>query len=498
MEVRDLFGTLRRFWLLVVAVLVAALALGYLAAYIPAERYRARATLIVTPVSKQIDYTTVQTVQYLLPSLAAQVDTASFANQVRNSVPSTVPWDSVSLKATDEPGTSIVRVQVETLNPFAAAVIANAAAKNLIAKKISNLVQVKLLDPARPPAGSFSPNRELILFAATVIGLIGGVLAAIGANAYLPRVRTASEIRRRFGLEVIAEIPQSRGFPKRPSRLFDPMAHHTGLVEAYHRLRANFEIVSAGRKVVAITSCVAGEGKSAVAANLAWAVASMGEKVVAVDTDLRRPTMHEYFGLRLGMGVADIPHGADIEQLAQPTDVPTLRVLPAGYAVEHPTSILHNAYERILDAFDDSLLIVDVPPLLSTADAMLVATMTKAVILVADARHGDPSELDQVLIELERARADVLGVVLNRVTLKRSQRTDVYYTEAARRLGAPPKRRRLRSLLPGGKSGPGPAQRTTRPATSEQARQALSNANERPNGPAPTPLEPESRRAPSQ
>ena len=447
MEIRELIKTLRRFWLLVAAVLSVAVALGYLAAYLPAERFKATSTLIVTPASKQIDYTTVQTVQYLLPSLAAQVNTTSFANQVRSAIPNTVPWNGVSLSATAEPGTSIVKVETESLDPVAAAVIANAAAKNLIANKISSLILIRLLDPARPPAGPFSPNKQLILFAATVIGLIGGVLSAIGANALLPRVRSASEIRRRFGLEVIAEIPQVRGFPRRSSRLFDPTSHHTGLVEAYHRLRANFEIVSSGRKAIAITSCIAGEGKSAVAANLAWAVASMGEKVIAVDTDLRRPTLHEYFGLRLGMGVADIPLGADIEQLAQPTDLPTLRVLPAGYAVEHPTSILHSSYGRILDAFEDeALLIVDVPPLLSTADAMLVATMTKAVILVADARHGDPGELDQILHELERARADVLGLVLNRVTLKRSQRTDVYYTEAARRLGAP-KRRRLRQLV---------------------------------------------------
>jgi capsular exopolysaccharide synthesis family protein len=447
MEIRDLIGALRRFKLLAALILALAIVLGIAAAYLPKQRYRSTATMIVNPASQRIDFNTADTIRFLLPSVSAQANTATFANEVRARIPN-VPWENITLITRDEPGTSILKVQVDSYDPSVAAAIANAAAQTLISRRISGLIKIQLLDPARPSFKAVSPNRPLILFAATVIGLIAGVLSALGANAVFPRVRSSAEIRRRFGLEVIGEIPNSRSFPKQASRLFDPAAGKTELVEAFQRLRATFEIVSAGRNVIGVTSCTAGEGKSAVTANLAYAIASMGEQVVVVDTDLRRSTLHEYFAVRSGMGVADVPLGAEIDRLVQPTDLPNLRVLPAGLAVQHPTSILHNAYPQILDSFDDSLVIVDMPPILGAADAVLVATMTKAVILVTDARHGDPGELEQVLHELDRAHAQVLGVVLNRASIRRSTRTDVYYAQFAQRQAATKRKGLAARLFP--------------------------------------------------
>jgi capsular exopolysaccharide synthesis family protein len=475
-EIRDLFSALRRFWPLSLLVFCISVALGVAAAYLPKERYSSTATLIVSPAGQEIDFNTVDTVRFLLPSLAAQVRTGRFGDEVESSVPA-VDFGGVSIDAAEEAGTSILEIEVEAYDPTTAAIVANAAARNLASSSTTELVKIEVLDPARPSSTPVSPNKPLILFAAAVLGLILAVLAALGANAARPRVRTTDEIRRRFGLEVIGEIPHRKDFPKQTSRLFDPRAGHIELVESFQRLRANFEIVAAGRHAVGVTSSTAGEGKSAVTASLAWAVAALGQQVVAVDSDLRRPTLHEYFGARPGSGVADIPLGAEIERITLPTGLPTLRFLPAGFAAQHPTSILHSAYPQVLEAYDDAMLIVDMPPVLGTADAVLVATMTKAVILVADAKHGDPAELEQVLRDLDRAGAQVLGVVMNRATVRRSGRTDVYYTEFARQQ-AVPKRRGLRARL-----FPEPA--PPAPPTTEWLRSGSAGPT-----PTPTPLEP--------
>ena len=86
--------------------------------------------------------------------------------------------------------------------------------------------------------------------------------------------------------------------------------------------------------------------------------------------------------------------------------------------------MLNNAYPQVLDAFSDSRVIVDMPPILGTADAVLIAAMTKAVILVSDIRHGDPDRIGQAIHEFHRAGAKVLGVVLNHVS--RLPRIDYY------------------------------------------------------------------------
>ncbi|PWU24757.1 MAG: hypothetical protein C5B48_04770 [Candidatus Rokuibacteriota bacterium] len=432
MEVKDLFAAIRRFWFLVVASVLAALLLGMAAAYLPKQRYESTATLIVSPASKQIDSTAVDTINFLLPTIATQVQTETFSNQVHQRIGATVDLSGTSLGSSSEPGTSVLHVRATAYRPVTAALLANAAAATLIANHVSPLVKIQLLDPARPAAVPFSPNRSLILFTALVVGLIIGVLAAIGTNAIRPRVSTAAEIRRRFQLEVIGEIPNVRRFPKTTSRLFDPATGNSDLAEAYQRLQTGFQTVIDGHTAVGITSCTAAEGKSAVASGLSWAIASVGTRVVAIDTDLRRPALHEYLGVRIDRGLADVPFGMNPHDLAQRTALPTLRAIAAGRPTQHPTSILHASYAAVLDSFDDSLIIVDMPPVLGAADAALVAMVTKVVVLVTDARHGDPEELEQTLHELRRAGCEVLGVVVNRANVKRSPRLEAYYLGAAR------------------------------------------------------------------
>ena len=434
MELRELIAVFRRFWPIAAVVLAFALAIGFVAALVPTKRYQSTATLLVTPSSKQIDFSSVSAVQSLLPSFADQVGTETFANQVKRRVELANPsltWKSVSLSGNAVPGTSLLRAQAESTDPVLAAVVANGAAENLVKARISDLVQMKVIDRARASSVPVSPKRNLILFAATVIGLICGVLAAVGANAVWPRVRTATEIWQRFGLEVIAEIPHVRYFPRSPKRLFDPKSGNPKLIEAYRRLHTNFGIVAGEREMVGVVSCTAGEGKSSVTANLAWVAASMGKHVVAIDTDLRRPSLHGYFGLNLEPGIADVPHDANIRELVRETELPTLHVITAGNAIEHPTSIIYAALPQITGTFRNALVLVDMPPLLGTAEATLIATAIGSVILVVDAHHGHPNELERTLHELERANVQILGVALNRARPMRSRRADNYYTANA-------------------------------------------------------------------
>src|ERR1019366_6249684 len=131
--------------------------------------------------------------------------------------------------------------------------------------------------------------------------LIAAIFAAIGADAIRRRLSQVDETRAAVGLPVLAEIPRVGRNALRPAEVFgnaDPL-----LLEAFQELRSNLLLsLPDGRGAsIAITSGEAGEGKSSVTADLAWALASERRPVTAVDRDLRKPTMH----LLLGSAAAD-------------------------------------------------------------------------------------------------------------------------------------------------------------------------------------------------
>jgi succinoglycan biosynthesis transport protein ExoP len=252
------------------------------------------------------------------------------------------------------------------------------------------------------------------MLGSVLFGLLLALFSALAANALRREIQDSDELRDRFGLEVLAEIPQARRFPANTLELFNGYGDQR-IVEAFQRLRTNFGIVS-GREnlAITITSCGPGEGKSTVTANLAWVLASLGPDVVAIDCDLRRPALHEFLGADLERGIGNFTNGADVRTLTQQTPLSSLSVISAGTTDRHPTEVLYTTLPRLLEAFQDKLVLVDTPPMLGVAESTLIATMTRAVLLVIDGRQTARTDLEQVLQDLRRANVWVLGAVVNR------------------------------------------------------------------------------------
>ncbi|HEV2712762.1 MAG TPA: P-loop NTPase [Gaiellaceae bacterium] len=426
MEFKDLVRTLRRFRLAAAAVFLATVAIGAAAAFLPAERYRATATLLVEPSGGDVDFSDVEAVRFLLPALSERVDTSAFQAAVRSRVPPAIADEDVTLSATVEQGTGLVKLSAEGLRPRVVPVYANVAARTLIQQKVSKRIQISVLDAADVPHSPSSPRKVPILLGSALLGLILAVFSALATHALWRDIRDAEEVRDEFGLEVLAEIPQSRAIPTRVVELFNG-AGDPRLVEAFQRLRTNLGIVGGREKLaITVTSCGPGEGKSTVTANLAWVLASLGPHVVAIDCDLRRPALHTYLGVNLerGIGSAD---GLDPRLLAQPTALSSLSVVAAGTTDRHPTEVLYKTLPRALEVFRDRTVLIDTPPMLGVAESTLIATMTGAVLLVIDGKRTTRSDLEQVLHDLRRADVRVLGAVVNRgkpVTL-----APYYYTK---------------------------------------------------------------------
>lgn len=414
MELRDVLRALKRFRLLAAAAFLIVVGFGAVAAFGMPEKYRATATLLVEPSGDNVDFSDVEAVRFLLPALVARVDTSAFKRTVRQDVPLRFAQEDVTLEASVEAGTGLIRMTAEARRPQVAQSYANTAARELIKQKVSRRIAISTLDAASVPSSPSSPRKVPIMLGSILFGALLGLFSALAANALRREIQDSEEIRERYGLEVLAEIPSSRRFPETSVEMFNGLGDPR-IVEAFQRLRTNFGIVS-GREnfAITVTSCAPGEGKSTVTANLAWVLASLGPHVVAIDCDLRRPTLHSHLGVDLERGIGNFTNGSDPRNLAQPTPLSSLSVISAGTTERHPTEVLYTTLPTVLETYEDRLVLVDTPPMLGVSESTLIATMTRAVLLVIDGRQTSRSDLEQVLQDLQRANVRVLGAVVNR------------------------------------------------------------------------------------
>jgi succinoglycan biosynthesis transport protein ExoP len=251
--------------------------------------------------------------------------------------------------------------------------------------------------------------------ATVVFAIIAAIFAALAAAGIRRRFRQVDEVRSRVGMPVLAEVPRMRTGVL-PADIFWGRDAPEGL-EAFQELRSSLLLMFPGTSpVFAVTSCSEGEGKSSVSANLAWALASENLPVIALDCDLRKPTLNRILGVEIEPGVSDYSSGG-VQNLVAATQNPHLEVIPAGIADRHPADIVSSRVPKLLASLRNQGVgvVMDCPPLSGAAETLTLAVSSDAVIVVVDARHFNPEQLQQSVARLEASGATVAGVVLNRV-----------------------------------------------------------------------------------
>ena len=193
--------------------------------------------------------------------------------------------------------------------------------------------------------------------------------------------------------------------------------------EAYRAVRANIEFMPGERKGrnIVVTSPTQGEGKSTAAANLAVVSAQSGWRVCLVDADFRRPVLHRVFGKENRGGLTKALHeGLPLHTVAEPTYVPNISLVVAGSQDE--TELLNT--QRFSQLLQDvglhyDLVLYDTPPVIQVAAAISLAAQCDGVILVVRSGAIPTSVLRQAVSQIVRVKGKVLGVLLNRVDLRR-------------------------------------------------------------------------------
>jgi capsular exopolysaccharide synthesis family protein len=340
---------------------------------------------------------------------------------------------------------------------------------------------IRIVDRALAPGGPSSPNLKQDLSSGLLFGLVFGI-GLVLLLEYLDRtVKTSEQVEHLLGLPTLAVIPdindtgsgyggyrgyggygygiglgskggaRGKGSRRWLEKKKGEMALRIELVpyesprlavsEAYRSLRTALLLSSARElKVVAVTSAVASEGKSATASNLAVVMAQLGRRVLIIDADLRKPRLHEVFQVsnRVGL-VSCVTGGSDLEGAIARTAVPQLFVIPSGPIPPNPSELLASDRMRELVAaararFD--FVVIDTPPLLPVTDATLVGNLVDGVTLCLRAGKVTRDEARSCLDRLKMAGVKVLGVVLNRHLLnqggyagKRYQMYEAYGTD---------------------------------------------------------------------
>ena len=203
-------------------------------------------------------------------------------------------------------------------------------------------------------------------------------------------------------------------------------APQSAAAEAFRSLRINIQFASLDQtlQLITITSAGIDEGKSLVAANLAITMAQAEQRVILVDCDLRRPALHTLFGVNNDSGVTSMlfANEGDAPPL-QATSVPGLQLLASGPLPPRPADILGSRrMGEILQSLRGlaDVVIIDTPPVLAVSDAVVLAPRVDGVILVMQAGHTRREPAKQARIVLEKAKAHIVGVVLNDAEMTQS------------------------------------------------------------------------------
>jgi non-specific protein-tyrosine kinase len=194
--------------------------------------------------------------------------------------------------------------------------------------------------------------------------------------------------------------------------------------EAYRTLRTNIQFSSLDRslKTLLITSTAPDEGKSVTLANLAVTMAQAEQRVLMVDCDLRRPSLHSIFGLSNEQGLTSaILEQGEGELPIQATAVPGLSLLASGPLPPRPADLLGSRrmvalLERMRASAD--IVLIDTPPVVAVTDAAVLAPQVDGVLLVLQAGHTRRDRAREARQILEKVKAHIIGVVLNNARLE--------------------------------------------------------------------------------
>jgi len=276
-------------------------------------------------------------------------------------------------------------------------------------------------EPSRSPVRPSLPKNALL---GGLAGLALGLLLVVGEVLLDNTVRTRADVEDYLGLPFLGIYPSlrqpssSKADEVQQVDLF-PLRHpKSGAAECARAIRTNLLFMGASRplKKLLLTSARPGEGKTSTTVALGISMAQTDQKVLLVDTDLRKPRLHNAFGVPSGEGITSVLMGKPVDECIRSTELSNLDILPCGVIPPNPSELLHSEVFRqflndVGERYDRILL--DSPPVLPVTDSSILAQVTDGTLLVVQAGVTTKDSARRALDQLNNVQSGILGVVLN-------------------------------------------------------------------------------------
>lgn len=287
--------------------------------------------------------------------------------------------------------------------------------------RLQNTLTVAKIDDAQVNPDPIRPRTSLN----SLLGALAGVILAVSVIFLLDflddTIKNREDVKRMFGLPTLGQVPEHET-PEEVG-LFIASQPRSPVSETYRALRTNLEFSSVDYplKTILVTSAGPGEGKSTVATNLAGALAQAGKKVLLIDTDLRRPRVHQYLGLANRFGLSDLFLGngnlADVTQVYEGPNNTCFEVVTTGAIPPNPGELLSSERMKTLlaeAAQNAGVVIIDSAPSL-VADSQAISASADGIIIVVESGSTRAEPVRAMLESLRRTQTRILGLVINRM-----------------------------------------------------------------------------------
>ena len=315
-----------------------------------------------------------------------------------------------------------------------------------IIKEIKQTAIISVVDPVTMPLG---PSANNVMRNTILGGMLGFLMAAFASFVWElvdVNVKSKEELLKKYSLPVLGTIPNYNEYrqrfrflnilpPIRKLRLKGTTLKGVdsekkfAVHEAYNEFRANlrFTVYKNDCKKLIISSPVPEDGKSTTSSNIAISIAQTGAKVLLIDCDLRKGKIHNIFNLKSVPGLSDVLSGmASDDEVLLKTKYDNLRVIPLGVIPPNPTELLGSAsmeelIKRMEKKFD--YIIIDSPPVNVVSDVLSLVSLVDGIVIVVREGITSHPNISNALTKYKLAEANILGFVINGISLNQSKRS---------------------------------------------------------------------------
>lgn len=288
--------------------------------------------------------------------------------------------------------------------------------------EVQAMDNIVVAEPAELPRYPVKPRTRLNTLLAAVVGCMLAVGVAFLIEYLDDTIKTSEDISQALGLSTLGAITRFRPTDEgeRPITAAHP---RSPISEAYRALRTNiqFSTVDKPLRTLLVTSTNPLEGKTTTVANLGVVMAQAGLSVIVVDSDLRRPSLHQFFGVSRNLGLTNalLDKNPNPDGYLQETEVENLRMLASGPLPPNPSELLNS--QRMRDLIEQlkgkvDVLLFDSPPILAVTDASILANQVDGVLLVVDAGTTRREVAQRGREQLDKVGANLLGAALNKLS----------------------------------------------------------------------------------